>query len=229
LKEKLEEFLIFGAYPEVATSARNSDKTEILNELVNSYLLKDILALEKIRGSKELLDLIKLLAFQVGSEVSIPELASSIKRDVKTVTKYIDILEKGFVIKRIGAFNRNLRKEVAKKSKYYFLDNGIRNAAILQFNQLKFRNDIGQLFENFMMLERTKYLSNNFIHSLSYFWRTYQGQEIDLVEEREGKLIASEFKFSDNVVVKKPKDFFEQYPNSNFSVYHTKNYLDFIL
>ena len=149
--------------------------------------------------------------------------------DVKTVSRYIDILEKGFVIKRLGAFSRNLRKEIVKKSKYYFWDNGIRNAVILQFNQLKNRNDIGQLFENFMMLERIKHLSNNFIHTQSYFWRTYGGQEIDLVEEREGKLFATEFKFSDNANVKPPKDFINEYPNSEFSIYNSKNYLDFVL
>ncbi|MFA5804590.1 MAG: ATP-binding protein [Melioribacteraceae bacterium] len=229
LKEKLDEFLIFGSYPEVITTETRSEKIEVLNELVNSYLLKDILAIENIRGSKSLFDLLKLLAFQVGSQVSLNELSTQLKIDVKTVGRYIDILEKGFVIKRLSAFSRNLRNEVAKKSKYYFWDNGIRNAVILQFNQLKNRNDVGQLFENFMMLERIKYLSNNFIHTQSYFRRTYSGQEIDLIEEREGKLLAFEFKFSETASVRAPKDFLNEYIDSKFSVVNTKNYLDFIL
>lgn len=229
LREKFEDFLIFGSYPEVVTAEKNKEKIEILTELVNLYLLKDVLALERIRGSKELLDLLKLLAFQVGGEVSLNELALHIKKDVKTVSRYIDILEKGFVIKRLNAFSRNLRKEITKKSKFYFWDNGIRNAVILQFNEIRNRNDVGQLFENFMMLERIKYLSNNFIQTQSYFWRTYRGKEIDLVEEQEGKLFANEFKFSENAIVKPPKDFLSEYPNSEFTVYNSKNYLDFVL
>ncbi len=229
LKEKLEDFLIFGSYPEVVTSEKRSDKIEILDELVNSYLLKDILAVENIRGSKTLFDLVKLLAFQIGNEVSLNELAVQLKIDVKTVGRYIDILEKGFVIKRLSAFSRNLRNEIAKKSKYYFWDNGIRNGVILQFNPLNLRNDVGQLFENFMMLERTKFLSNNFIHAQSYFWRTYEGWEIDLVEEREGKLSAVEFNFSANARVNPPKNFLAKYDNSGFVHYNSQNYLEFIL
>ncbi|MCL4549517.1 MAG: DUF4143 domain-containing protein [Bacteroidetes bacterium] len=192
-------------------------------------MLKDVLAVENIRGSKTLFDLVKLLAFQIGNEVSLNELAAQLKIDVKTVGRYIDILEKGFVIKRLSAFSRNLRNEIAKKSKYYFWDNGIRNGVILQFNPPNLRNDIGQLFENFMMLERTKFLSNNFIHTQSYFWRTYEGQEIDLVEEREGKLSAVEFKFSASASVNPPKNFLAEYDNSEFVHYSSQNYLEFIL
>jgi len=130
LKEKLEEFLIFGSYPEIMISKNKEEKIEILNELVNSYLLKDILSLEKVKSPKVLLDLLKLLAFQVGKEVSLNELSNSLKIDVKTVGRYLDLLEKSFVIKRINGFSRNLRREVTKKAKYYFIDNGVRNGVI---------------------------------------------------------------------------------------------------
>lgn len=229
LKEKLEEFLIFGSYPEVVTAGKQTEKIEILQELVNSYLLKDILSLENIRGSKSLHDLLKLLAFQVGSEVSMNELSNNLKIDVKTVGRYIDLLEKGFIIRRHNSFSRNLRNEIAKKSKYYFLDNGIRNGVILQFNQLKDRNDTGALFENFMIMERNKYLSNNSFLVNSYFWRTYNKHEIDLIEERDGKLSAFEFKWSMDAKVKEPKDFLNEYAGSDFKVINQANYLDFIL
>ncbi|MDQ7818426.1 MAG: ATP-binding protein [Melioribacteraceae bacterium] len=229
LNSKLSEFLVFGSYPEVIVAKSKTDKIEILRVLVSSYLLKDILALGRIRGPKELIDLLKLLAFQVGSAVSLNELSSNLKIDVKTVDRYLDILEKGFVIYRLGSFSRNLRKEITRKSKYYFWDNGIRNAIISQFNDLKDRNDTGKLFENFMILERLKYLSNNFMFKNNYFWRTYDRKEIDLIEEGDGKLNAYEFKYSDNAKIKKPVEFLNEYQNSFFTFYNSKNYLDFIL
>ncbi len=138
--DKLDDFLVYGAYPEVITAKNRKEKIDVLNELVNSYLLKDILALDRIKGAKVLLDLLKLLAFQVGSQVSLNELASQVKLDVKTVGRYLDIFERAFVIKRIGGFSRNLRKEVVSKAKYYFWDNGVRNAVVSQFNPLDSRN-----------------------------------------------------------------------------------------
>lgn len=229
LNSKLSDFLVFGSYPEVFVAKSKIERIEILRELVGSYLLKDILALGGIRGPKELFDLLKLLAFQVGSEVSLNELSSNLKIDVKTVDRYLSILEQGFVIYRLGSFSRNLRKEITRKSKYYFWDNGIRNAIISQFNDLKDRNDTGKLFENFMLLERVKFLSNNFIYKNNYFWRTYDRKEIDLIEEGDGKLNAYEFKYSDNAKIKKPVEFLNEYQNSFFTFYHSKNYLDFIL
>jgi len=229
LKEKLDEFLIFGSYPEVALATNVNEKIELLNELVNSYLLKDILSIERIRGSRQLLDLLKLLAFQVGNEVSINELAAQVHLDTKTVHKYIDLLEKSFVIQRLTPFNRNLRKEISKKNKYYFLDNGIRNGVILQFNKLRDRNDSGQLFENFMVMERLKRNSNSRIFLNSYFWRTFDKKEIDLIEEKDGLLSAFEFKWSINKKYRAPKDWSESYPGSSFEVISQDNYLDFIL
>jgi len=228
LKEKLEEFLIFGSYPEIMISKNKEEKIEILNELVNSYLLKDILSLEKVKSPKVLLDLLKLLAFQVGKEVSLNELSNSLKIDVKTVGRYLDLLEKSFVIKRINGFSRNLRREVTKKAKYYFIDNGVRNGVISQFNDLSLRNDQEELWENFMVSERMKKLAYSKIYRNLYFWRTYDGQEVDLVEEGEGKLFGYEFKWSDRKKSKKPKDW-DSYENSEFRVINRENYLDFVL
>ena len=228
LKEKLEDFLIYGSYPEVLTAKKKTDKIEILNELVDSYLLKDILVFDRIKNSRKLLDLLKLLAFQIGKEVSLNELSTQLKIDVKTVDRYLDLLEKVFVIKRLGAFSRNLRKEISTKSKYYFIDTGIRNAIISQFNKISLRNDIGELFENFMVMERIK--SNHYRKRVGqmYFWRTYQNQEIDLVEERNGKLFAYEIKWSEHAKVKKPKEFLATYKNSTFKIINKNNYLDFV-
>ncbi|HED36861.1 MAG TPA: ATP-binding protein [Ignavibacteria bacterium] len=229
LKENLEEFLIYGLYPEVILANNKNQKKDILLELVNSYLLKDVLSLENIRGAEQIFNLLKLLAFQVGSEVSYNEIASNIKMDVKTVIKYIDLLEKGFIIYRHSPLSRNLRSEITKKSKYYFLDTGIRNGIILQFNEFGYRNDIGQLFENFIMTERLKYRVYNKTYKKMYFWRKYQSGEIDLVEEGDGKFDAYEIKWSKKAKVKKQKSFFETYTNSTFNVIDSNNYLDFVL
>jgi len=160
LQERLEEFLIFGSYPEVVQAGSRDAKIDVITEIADSYLLKDILALDRIKNSRTLVDLLRLLAFQVGGEVSLNKLATQLKIDVKTVQRYLDILEQAFVIIRLGGFSRNLRKEVTKKSKYYFFDNGLRNALIAQFNRFDQRNDIGQLWENFIFVERLKYRLN---------------------------------------------------------------------
>ncbi|KKS70264.1 MAG: hypothetical protein UV41_C0031G0004 [Candidatus Daviesbacteria bacterium GW2011_GWA2_42_7] len=229
LKQKLEEYLIFGSYPQVLTAKTKEEKVKILEELVNSYIFKDILALAQIKGSKVLLDLLKLLSFQVGSEVSLNELAGGLVIDVKTVGRYLDLLEKSFIIHRLTAFSRNLRSEITSKSKYYFFDNGIRNAVISQFNTLDSRNDIGSLWENFLITERMKKKSYKNIHGYSYFWRTYEQREIDLIEERNGKLFPYEFKWSVKNKALVPKDWCTAYPQAEkFSVITSDNYLNFI-
>ncbi len=229
LKEKLEEYLVLGSYPQVITAKTKEEKIRILEELVNSYIFKDILALQQLKGSKTLLDLLKLLAFQVGNEVSLNELSTNLAIDVKTVGRYLDLLEKAFIIFRLSTFSRNLRSEVTSKSKYFFFDNGIRNAVISQFNGLDSRNDIGSLWENFLMIERMKKRSYKHIHGYSYFWRTYEQREIDLIEEREGKLFPYEFKWSTKNEVLPPKDWMVSYPESEkFSVITPHNYLEFI-
>lgn len=229
LTEMLDEFLIFGTYPEVVTAELKNEKIQILSELVGSYLLKDILSFEKVKGSDILLNLLKLLAFQIGSEVSLNELASQLKIDVKTVGRYLSLLERSFVIHKLTGFSRNLRKEVAKKNKYYFFDNGARNAVIAQFNPLDLRNDIGQLWENFIFTERLKKRAYKEIFGSAYFWRTYQRHEIDLVEEREGKLFAYEIKWKTKREVKPPKLWLTTYPRSEFVAISKDNYLDFIV
>lgn len=229
LGEMLEDFLVYGSYPEIITVKSRKEKIEILQEITGSYLLKDVLALERVKGAKVLLDLLKLLAFQVGSEVSLNELASQIKLDVKTVGRYLDIFEKAFVIRRVGGLSRNLRKEVATKAKYYFWDNGIRNAIISQYNPLDSRNDTGALWENFIVTERLKKCEYEGIHGSFYFWRTYDGQELDIVEERDGRLYGYEIKWSEKRRVKTPRDWLKSYKNAEFAVINRNNYMDFIL
>lgn len=227
LKLRLEEFLIYGLYPEVITHEKLPDKIEVLNELVNSYLLRDVLSFENIKGAGLLLNLLKLLSFQVGQLVSVNEIANKLGINNRTVSRYLDLLEKSFVIFRLGAFSRNLRDEVTSKSKYYFYDNGIRNAIIYQFGSISMRNDIGQLWENFMVVERKKYRSYKRIYGGEYYWRSYSQKEIDLVEERDGKLFGFEFKWGTKIPVA-PKDWIKHYPDTSYTVINQDNYLEFI-
>jgi len=225
LRESLEDFLIFGSYPDVVLAKTREEKINILNELVDSYLLKDVLALDSIKFSKKLLDLLKSLSFQVGNLVSLNELSQQVGLDVKTVDRYLDLLEKSFVIKRLGGFSRNLRNEITNKSKYYFLDNGIRNALISQFNSVDKRDDVGALFENFLIMDKMK---NNSLIGNYYFWRNYEGKEIDLIEEKEGAIYAYEFKWNTSKAGA-PKNFIDNYKDSRFKVVNKNNYLDFLL
>ncbi len=229
LKEKLADFLVFGSYPEVLQAPSRRERVEVISEIANAYLLKDILAFDRIKSSRTLLDLLKLLAFQVGSEVAITELSTQLSVDVKTVRRYLDLLEKAFVVYRLNGFSRNLRQEVTNKAKYYFLDNGIRNAIIAQFNELDQRNDLGALWENFMFVERLKYRIYTPLHANMYFWRTYQQQEIDLIEEHSGKLYGYEFKWSANRGAKAPLLWQETYSNAEYQVINPDNYLGFVL
>ncbi len=231
LHEKLADFLIFGSYPEVIQAGNLNSRVSTLTEIANSYLLKDILAFDRVKNSRTLLDLLKLLAFQVGSEVSVNELATQLSADVKTLQRYLDLLEKAFVIIRVGGFSRNLRNEVVNKAKYYFLDNGIRNALIAQFNGLDQRNDIGALWENFMFIERLKYRAYLPLYANMYFWRTYDKQEIDLVEEYGGNLYGYEFKWSGGKIPQRgaPKGWLEAYPIAEYKVIHSDNYQEFVL
>jgi uncharacterized protein len=228
LREHLAEFLVFGTYPEVIQSDARSSKIETITEIANSYLLKDILVFDRVRSSRTLSSLLKLLAFQVGSEVSHTELAGQLGVDVKTVLRYLDLLEKAFVIIRLGAFSRNLRQEISNRAKYYFYDNGIRNATIAQFNDLDQRNDIGQLWENFIFIERMKQRAYASLYANAYFWRTYDQQEIDLVEERDGKLFGYECKWSARKAVSPPRSWLSAYPDAEFQVITPENYLDFL-
>lgn len=228
LQERLESFLIFGSYPAVLSVNTRDEKINILTELVDSYLLKDVLSLERIKKSETLLSLVKLLAFQIGQLVSHNELATQLHIDVKTVGKYLDLLEKSFVICKLSGFSRNLRNEITGKHKYYFFDLGVRNAVIAQFNQLDMRNDCGQLWENFIFIERLKKHAYTGFYGSRYFWRTYQGQEIDFIEEIEGSLSGFEVKWSTTKHVSIPIAWKESYPQAPFNVITPENYLDFI-
>lgn len=227
LKEKLEEYLIYGGYPEVVSTNNKKEKIDLLMEISQSYLLKDILELERVKSSKILLDLLRLLAFQIGSEVSLAEIAQQLGIDYKTVGRYIDLFEKAFVIYNLRGFSRNLRKEITKKSKYYFYDNGIRNAIISNFNQLSLRDDCGSLWENFLFIERLKKRSYEKIYANNYFWRTWDKKEIDLIEEKDGKLNGYEFKWGSKKI-KPPQEWLNTYPESTFEIINKDNYLKFI-
>ncbi|MBI2334711.1 ATP-binding protein, partial [Candidatus Daviesbacteria bacterium] len=190
LEQKLEDFLIFGSYPEVIEAETADEKAKILTGITNSYLLRDLIELEKVGDLKILFDLLKLIAFQIGSEVSLTELGANLGIDKKTVARYLWLFEQAFVLYNLRGYSRNLRKEITRKSKYYFYDNGIRNAVINNFNNLSTRNDVGGLWENFLAAERLKKEEYAHIGSKynNYFWRTWDKKEIDWVEMREGKL-----------------------------------------
>jgi len=224
--QELQSYLIFGMYPETLTMKNTAEKQNYLSELRNSYLLKDILELDQVRNSDKMLDLLRLLAYQIGNEVSLNELSNTLGIAKQTVERYLDLLEKTYIIKKISGFSRNLRKEITKSSRYYFLDNGIRNAVINNFNLLEIRNDVGMLWENFMVSERLKKQNYNKIYCNNYFWRTYDQKEIDLVEEREGKLFGYEFKWKNNKS-KAPKEWLNTYSDSSYEEISQTNFVEF--
>ena len=229
LREQLSKRLIFGSYPEVITQSSTKDQIEILHEIVHSLLLKDILELERVKGSAVLHDLLRLLAFQVGNEVSHQEIGMTIGLDKKTVGRYLDLFEKAFLIFNLRGFSRNLRKEITKKGKYYFFDNGIRNALIANFNELSMRNDVGSLWENFLFIERMKKLEYSSIFANSFFWRTWDQKEIDYIEEKDGALYGYEFKWKSKNPSKGSKTFLETYSDSSLEVVTPENFFSFIL
>jgi predicted AAA+ superfamily ATPase len=223
----LESRLLYGSYPEVVTAKDNSFREEYLRELVGAYLFKDILALEGIRHADKLVQLLQLLAYQLGKDVSLNELGNQLSMSKNTVERYLDLLEKAFVIVRMSGFSRNLRKEITKSHRWYFIDNGIRNAVVGNFNPLQIRNDTGELWENYIITERLKKIEYLRMHCNVYFWRTYDRQEIDLVEERAGHIAGYEIKWA-RKRVKQPAQWQKGYPEASFSVITRDNYLDFI-
>jgi predicted AAA+ superfamily ATPase len=225
--QNLEERLIYGSYPELFQLKTYTEKSVYLQQLIQSYLLKDILAFEGIRQSDKIIRLLRLIAYQVGSEVSHNELGAQLGISKNTVESYLDLLSKVFIIYRLSAYSTNQRKEVSKSSKWYFFDNGIRNAIINDFRLPDLRNDIGTLWENYIISERIKrnsYLKENV---QNYFWRNYNQQEIDLIEIKEGKTYAYEFKYTSKKV-KIPAAFAAAYPKASFEVISRDNYLDWI-
>ncbi|MHB9140888.1 MAG: ATP-binding protein [Paludibacter sp.] len=226
-KQNLEDRLIYGSYPEVIYIKDYNQKKDYLRDIVNAYLLKDILSIDGLKNSKKMSELLRLIAFQMGNEVSYDELGKQLGLSRNTVEKYLDLLSKVFVIYRLGAYAGNLRKEISKAGKWFFYDVGIRNAIIGNYNPLSQRNDIGQLWENYLISERQKQNVYSLNKKSFYFWRTYDGQEIDLIEEYAGEIQAFEFKWGEKIP-KAPGAFSNNYPNSNYLVVNKNNYLEFI-
>ena len=227
VKSNLNSYLTYGMYPEIITLEGANQKRQHLEELVGAYLYKDILQLTSIRHSDKLYKLLQLLAYQIGSLVSVNEISNALRLNHETVNQYITLLEKGFVIQRLSGWSNNSRKEISKMDKIYFTDIGIRNSLISNFNDIDIRQDKGAIWENFLFMERQKHLAYNEISCNSYFWRRYSGAEIDLVEQRDGKLFAYEFKWK-NKKSKAPASWLEEYENQEFSVIDSDNFMGFI-
>lgn len=223
----LENRLIYGSYPEVILTNDNRAREQYLREIVSSYLYKDVLELDGIRHSAKISRLLQMIALQVGKEVSYAELGTALGMSKNTIERYLDLLEKAFVIQKLSGFSRNLRTEITKNSRYYFLDNGVRNALINNFNPLDLRNDVGELWENYLVMERLKKQEYLQEYANNYFWRTYSQKEIDFVEERGGKLSGFEMKWG-AVAPKPPKEWLDAYPDATWQIINRRNYLELI-
>lgn len=228
METQIEERLIYGSYPEIFSLKGTLARSKYLQNLIDTYLYKDLLEFGDIRNSSKIRDLLKLLAFQVGNQVSLSELGNSLELNRITVDRYIDLLEKSFIIFRLPGFSRNLRKEVTKMDKIYFYDTGVRNAIIGNLNLLSSRDDVGKLWENFLIVERMKKLNyGQKIFSL-YFWRLSSGAEIDLIEETESQLHGFEFKYGKKIT-KTPKSWTIGYPNATSALINQNNWQDFVV
>jgi predicted AAA+ superfamily ATPase len=230
-RQNLESRLVYGSYPEVVLMQSNTEREKYLKDIVQAYLLKDILVLDGIKNSVKMQKLLRLIALQIGQEVSLEKTGSELGLSKNTVEKYLDLLSKVFVIFRLGGFSRNLRKEVTKTGKWYFVDTGIRNALVNDFKPLALRSDTdrGGLWENYLISERRKHNNNNAIDAGLSFWRTYDGQEIDLVEDRGSAhpLAAFEFKYGAKSPAPPPA-FTKAYPDARWMLVNRDNYLDFL-
>lgn len=223
----LESRLVYGSYPEIVLMRDNQGRERYLKEIVSSYLYKDILELDGVRHSAKISRLLQLVAFQIGKEVSYAELATGLGISKNTVERYLDLLEKAFVVQKLSGFSRNLRNEITKNGRYYFLDNGVRNALINNFNSLDLRNDVGELWENYLVMERLKRQEYLGQAANNYFWRTYTRQELDFVEERDGNLFGYEMKWGKSRP-RPPREWVAAYPQAGFEVVNRENYLGFI-
>lgn len=224
--KKLPIRLVYGSYPDVVCNP--GGEREILNNLTDSYLYKDILIWERVKRPDKVVRLLQALAYQVGSEVSTNELSQMVELDRSTVEKYINLLEQAQVIFRLGAFSRNLRTEIKSGRKIYFYDNGIRNSLIGNLSDVEMRSDIGALWENYMVSELVKKTIYNRTYAKSYFWRTTQQQEIDYIEECDGKMTAYEFKWNPAKKAKVSKTFLSAYPGVEVKTITRENYMDFL-
>jgi len=224
--QNLEQRLVYGSYPETL-SMSNQDRKEYLAEIVSSYLLKDILAFDGIRSSEKMRNLLRLIAFQTGNLVSYDELGTQLGMSKNTVERYLDLLSKVFVVHRLSGYSANLRKEITKASKWYFYDNGIRNALIGNFSPLALRQDVGALWESYLISERLKRCNFQRLSEQHFFWRTYDGQELDLLEKSESGLQGFEFKWGGKTP-KCPVAFAKAYPEAKFMIVNPDNYLDWL-
>ncbi len=215
---RLQELMIYGSYPNVATVPGSEDKILRLRSIVDNYLFKDILAFDRVKHSEPLRHLVAALALQLGNEVSYHELGKKIGLSYKTVERYITLLEQSFIIFRLRAFSRNQRNELSRKVKIYFYDCGVRNAIINLFNPLNLRTDAGALFENAMIADRIKRELNMAQPANLYFWRSYSQQEVDLITEKNGQLSSFEFKLSSRPEIRPPREFAVNYPDASFSI-----------
>ncbi len=225
LQKELENLLIYGSYPEIYL-AGNQKKERLLTELVSSYLFKDIFELQNIRSPAVLTNLLRALALQVGSQVSLNELSNLLNIDLKTVERYIDLLEKSYIIFRLPPFYTNKRKAISKLQKIYFYDLGVRNSILNNFNALVQRDDVGALWENYIIIERMKYRHHHFINANQYFWRTYNGAEMDLVEERGGELKGYEIKWGKKRT--HPKSWLD-HKGASYRTIDRENFMEFIM
>ena len=223
----LEQRLIYGSYPEIINNPTHAE--EHLKLLADSYLYKDLFALEQVSKPALFEKIVKALALQVGSEVNFSELAQLVKADQKTIEKYINLLEKAFVIFSLSAFTGNVRNEIKKNRKIYFYDNGIINAITRNFNSLNNRNDVGALWENYMISERVKFLHQNQLEAQTFFWRTTQQQEIDYIEKNGESILAVEFKWRENQKVRIPTTFTKAYPQTKTLILSNKDRNSFLL
>ncbi len=227
LVEKLSDLLRFGSYPDIVDRSEN-EQMLLLDELSSDYLFRDILQFDNIKHSETLVKLLKAISLQIGNEVSFRELGNIVGLSVETVQRYLQLLEKSFVLFSLPSFSRNLRNEIARSRKFYFYDLGVRNSLIQNYSLLENRTDKGALWENFCIVSRMQFLRAKGVKANMYFWRTYRQKEIDLIEEYGGHLNAFEFKYS-NRKVKPPTQFMEAYPDTSFQVIHKENFVDFLL
>jgi predicted AAA+ superfamily ATPase len=227
-REQLDRWLIWGGYPEIVGEEATKRREQLLGELVGSYLYRDLLEFDGLRKPEKIVDLLRLLAFQIGQEVSLSELATNLAINRETVDRYLDLLEKVFVIFRVRGFSRNLRKEVTKNARYYFFDNGVRNTLIQNFNPLHLRNDVGELWENYLVMERRKVNADRLRAANIYFWRTYDQKEIDYLEERDGKLFGYEFKMQGKMRKATRREFNQAYPNAELQTITMENFEAFL-
>ncbi len=223
----LEDCLIYGMYPEVITASSEIEKRRYIHELTEDYLFKDIIAFEGLRASDKIRKLLILLSYQIGKEVSLSELGTQLSMSKQLIDRYLDLLEKTFIIKRVDGFSKNLRSEVSKSSRYYFVDNGVLCDIQNNHAPLSTRGDVGALWENWLAMERIKYNLYNETFKNVYFWRTYAKQEIDFVEEGDGKLSGFEFKWG-NKKYKTPSEWESAYPNAEFTVINRDNFESFV-